>query len=327
MRRSFIKYPKTKIKIDKFCIIVNNLKIMKENDFENILVKYPDLIEDGLILLGRQVTIYERRIDLLFEDQFKRKLIVELKAGPIKDQHIGQILSYEGLMLSHDDPTIRVMLIGTRVPPNLQKSLDHHGIAWKELSLSHLKDFLIQKSDNQFIQLFEDISDTFTKKTIGIIHKNNIVDKTAQKNKESEKKQEKIILVEGVTNIIQQTNPDIHVSFYKPCILSVPSGIGKLLIQLWIKNDLSAYVGVYASSDQRAKRILLSVFNQNEEFIKNLTGRSFIISNDNRSADCAWIESQLIYDKSKLLYEQANLFASEYMKVIKTFRELISKVK
>jgi hypothetical protein len=129
---------------------------MKESDLESILAKYPDLIEDGLILVGRQVTVYGRRIDLIFEDRFKRKLIVELKAGPIKDEHMGQILSYEGMILSADNPDIRVMLIGTRVPPNIQRSLDHHGIAWKEIKLSSLKDSLADKGDDQFCHLFDD---------------------------------------------------------------------------------------------------------------------------------------------------------------------------
>jgi hypothetical protein len=129
---------------------------MKEQDFESILVKYPDLIEDGLTVLGRQLTIYRRRMDILFEDKFKRKLIVELKAGPIKDEHIGQILSYEGMILSSEDPTIRIMLIGTRVPPNIQKSLDHHGIAWREITFSRLKEFLIEKDDKEFPSLFEE---------------------------------------------------------------------------------------------------------------------------------------------------------------------------
>ena len=69
---------------------------MNENEFEDILAKYPDFIEDGLKLVGRQITIFGRRIDLLFEDRFEHKLLVELKLGPIRDTHIGQILSYEG---------------------------------------------------------------------------------------------------------------------------------------------------------------------------------------------------------------------------------------
>jgi len=129
---------------------------MKESDLESVLAKYPDLIEAGLILRGRQVTVYGRRMDLLFDDEHKRKLIVELKAGPIKDEHIGQILSYEGMLLSADNPDIRVKLVGTRVPPNIRKTLDHHGIGWKEIKLTSLKEFLANKGDNQFDNLFED---------------------------------------------------------------------------------------------------------------------------------------------------------------------------
>ncbi len=130
--------------------------MIKEKDFEDILCKYPELIEEGLVLRGRQVTLYGRRLDILFEDRFKRRLIVELKLGPIKDEHIGQILSYEGILLSAEDPSIRVMLVGNRVPPNIKRSLDHHGIAWKEITLSELKEFIKEKRDDSFIGLFED---------------------------------------------------------------------------------------------------------------------------------------------------------------------------
>lgn len=123
--------------------------MISEKDFEDIICKYPDLIEDGLTFKERQLTIYGRRMDVLFEDKFKRKLIIELKIGPIKDEHIGQILSYEGMLLSADDPTIRVMLVGNRVPPNIRKSLDHHGIAWKEIALTQLQKYLSDKNDNE----------------------------------------------------------------------------------------------------------------------------------------------------------------------------------
>ena len=130
------------------------MKIL-EKTFEDILCKYPELIEDGLIFKGRQIIKFGRRIDILFEDKFKRELLVELKSGPIKDEHIGQILSYEGMLLSADDPTIRIMLIGTRVPPNLQKSLDHHGIIWKEITYAKLESFIKTKNDENFLLFFE----------------------------------------------------------------------------------------------------------------------------------------------------------------------------
>ena len=57
---------------------------MLEKDFEEIICKHSELIEDGLTLISRQLSLYGRRMDILFEDKFKRKLIIELKAGPHK---------------------------------------------------------------------------------------------------------------------------------------------------------------------------------------------------------------------------------------------------
>jgi hypothetical protein len=78
-------------------------------------------------------------------------LIVELKVGPIKDEHLGQILAYEGMILSADDPAVRVMLIGTRVPPNIQKTLDHHGIAWREFKITQLTEYLKSVDDRELL--------------------------------------------------------------------------------------------------------------------------------------------------------------------------------
>jgi len=138
--------------------------MLLEKDLEDIISKYPDIIEEGLTLKGRQLTLYGRRMDLLFEDNFKRKLILELKIGPIKDQHIGQILSYEGMLLSADDPTLRIMLVGNRVPQNIQRSLDHHGIAWKEITFSALKEFLSERDDEHFLHLLDDVETAFIKR-------------------------------------------------------------------------------------------------------------------------------------------------------------------
>src|ERR1019366_9656700 len=110
----------------------------------------------GLQLTGRQMTMYGRRMDLVFSDRFHRTLITELKWGPIKDTHIGQIMAYEGILLSSTDPSIRVMLIGTRVPPNLRNSLDHHGIAWREITPVDLISFLGSKCDHDLLRVFEE---------------------------------------------------------------------------------------------------------------------------------------------------------------------------
>src|ERR1039458_869200 len=125
-----------------------------ERDFEDVLVRYPEMIEEGLRLIGRQVDVCGRRIDLLFEDRFKQKLVVELKWGPIKDEHVGQIMYYQGALLSGREP-VRTMLVGNRVPPAIQKSLDFNGLASKEIRLSTLIEFLRAKGETDLVRPFE----------------------------------------------------------------------------------------------------------------------------------------------------------------------------
>lgn len=129
--------------------------MITEKVFEDIICKYPELIEEGLIFKARQVRVCGKIMDVLFEDQFKDKLIVELKVGPIDRKHVGQVMEYEGGVLNIEEPTARIMLVGNRVPPNLQKALDHHGIEWREISFSYLKEFLRKKNDIEMLGLFE----------------------------------------------------------------------------------------------------------------------------------------------------------------------------
>lgn len=123
---------------------------LTEKLLEDILAKYPDLIEEGLSPAGRQVNIDGKAIDLLFKDRYGNTLIVELKKGTIKRIDVGQILDYAGYFCK-SSPTIRIMLIGTHIPKNIQASLDHYGIEYKFFSPSVLREYLINKSDNELL--------------------------------------------------------------------------------------------------------------------------------------------------------------------------------
>lgn len=125
-----------------------------EKDFETAIAKYPQLIEDGLRLVGRQLFVQGRKLDLLFEDRGKNQLIAELKWGPIKDQDIGQVMSYAGCLIS-GRPT-REILVGTRVPPNIRTILDYHGIGWKQIAASELREFLRARGDEELAKVFDD---------------------------------------------------------------------------------------------------------------------------------------------------------------------------
>lgn len=124
-----------------------------EKDFETVIAKYPELIENGLVLVGRQLFLEGKRMDLLFEDHLKTHLVVELKWGPIKYEDIGQVMFYAGCLIA--GKPIREMLVGRRVPPNLQAILDHHGIEWREINGPELCEFLRAKGDAELARIFD----------------------------------------------------------------------------------------------------------------------------------------------------------------------------
>lgn len=125
----------------------------KEKEFESAIVKYPELIEEGLRLIGRQQFVEGRKFDLLFEDRRNNKVVAELKWGPIKDQHIGQIMFYAGCLIS--GRPVRQVLVGTRVPPNIRAILDFHGIGWKQITPIELREFLRAKGDEELAMKFD----------------------------------------------------------------------------------------------------------------------------------------------------------------------------
>lgn len=115
---------------------------LSESDMEEIIAKHPEIIEDGLTLLGRQVSVGHLRADLLFRDKFGDTLVVELKKGNIKREHVGQIMEYSGTL--YEQRPVRLMLVGNRVPPSFRRSLEYHGIEWREMTnrnyIEYLKD-------------------------------------------------------------------------------------------------------------------------------------------------------------------------------------------
>jgi hypothetical protein len=52
-------------------------------------------------------------------------------------------MEYEGYILSEKDPTARIMIIANRIPLNLKKAMDHHGIEYKSLVILKKMIYLI----------------------------------------------------------------------------------------------------------------------------------------------------------------------------------------
>jgi hypothetical protein len=128
---------------------------MLEREFEDVLSAYPELIEDGLSLKGRQVNTDRKFIDLLFKDKIGQDLIVELKIGVAKREHVAQLLDYAGYKIAEGKVPVRIMLIANRIPENFKHSFDYFGFEYKEIAIDKLHDFLRNKNDQNLLKIFE----------------------------------------------------------------------------------------------------------------------------------------------------------------------------
>jgi hypothetical protein len=77
-----------------------------------------ELLGEPLELVRRQMTVRNRRIDLLFRDQSGRNVIVEIKRGEITREALGQVGEYLGMLrLEWKDQGFRFIVVGTHIPP------------------------------------------------------------------------------------------------------------------------------------------------------------------------------------------------------------------
>ena len=126
---------------------------MLEKDIENLIAKYPDetFPGEGFKLLGQQVPICGRRIDILFEDKHKRKIIVEVKRGILSREASGQIAEYYGLLKSENPEAICELVLCANVIPNERRTfLETIGIECKALGLARISE-LARKYDYVFL--------------------------------------------------------------------------------------------------------------------------------------------------------------------------------
>jgi hypothetical protein len=95
-------------------------------------------------------------VDILLEDRFGKKLVVQVRTDPIKEEHLGEVLSYQEAILSGKASNVSVMLVAIKIPPHLQKTFDHNGVAWKEVSLFQIEEHLAGKGDMEMLKLLEE---------------------------------------------------------------------------------------------------------------------------------------------------------------------------
>ena len=119
--------------------------MLTEKMMEDEICNDPDkyLGEKGLKLIKRQFSIGECRYDLLFEDRYGGKLIVELQKGTLDRDHFLRIMYYQlEYRVKYPDEFTDLWVIANRIPYDKRNKLDSLGIKWKEIPESEFGDII-----------------------------------------------------------------------------------------------------------------------------------------------------------------------------------------
>ena len=126
---------------------------MLEKDIENLIAEHPDEIFPGeeMKLIGQQVVVEGRRLDILFEDKHKRQVIIEVKRGILTREASGQIAEYYGLLKNaNKDKIFELILCANIIPKERRTFLEMIGIECKELGILQVTE-LAEKYNYTFI--------------------------------------------------------------------------------------------------------------------------------------------------------------------------------
>jgi hypothetical protein len=132
--------------------------MLTEKMMEDEICNDPDkyLGEKGLKLIKRQFSIGECRYDLLFEDRYGGKLIVELQKGTLNRDHFLRIMYYQlEYKVKYPDEFTDIWVIANRIPYDKRNKFDSLGIKWKEIAESEFSGILFpdietDKRNNNF---------------------------------------------------------------------------------------------------------------------------------------------------------------------------------
>lgn len=105
-----------------------------ERDLVDYVAANPDLIEEGMTVVGREAVIGGVRPDLLLRDRHGDPVIAEFKRGSATREAVGQLMEYIGL-IAPSHPAVRGFLIAKRIPTSVGTALLHHGLEHKEITL------------------------------------------------------------------------------------------------------------------------------------------------------------------------------------------------
>jgi len=127
---------------------------MLEKDIENLIAQHPDEFfpNSGFMLVGQQVKLGKCYADIIFNDRYNRKIIVEVKRGILSRDASGQIMEYYGLLKTErPDDFVELILCANIIPTERRKFLENVGIECKELGFNVLNQ-VAEKVGYKFIE-------------------------------------------------------------------------------------------------------------------------------------------------------------------------------
>jgi predicted RNA-binding protein with PUA-like domain len=115
---------------------------MLEKDIENLIAKYPEEFfpNSKFALDGQQIRLGTCYADILFTDQYGRKIIIEVKRGILSRDASGQVIEYYGLLKQRDPyAVVELIVCANTIPPERRLFLENVGIECKELGISAIQ--------------------------------------------------------------------------------------------------------------------------------------------------------------------------------------------
>ncbi|MDI1304220.1 MAG: endonuclease NucS, partial [bacterium] len=115
---------------------------MLESVMEELISKYPSEFfpRKSLTLTGRQRSFSGvGRFDLMFQDEHKTNILMELKARPAKYEDASQLAKYNDALKIQGVSNILMWLVATDIPNSVREFLDRIGIEYTEIHESEYR--------------------------------------------------------------------------------------------------------------------------------------------------------------------------------------------
>ncbi|HEY4740365.1 MAG TPA: endonuclease NucS domain-containing protein [Candidatus Acidoferrales bacterium] len=115
---------------------------IKESEMEDLIESHPEDFFPRKVLTrrGRQDTFQGiGRYDLLFEDQFKSIILMELKAVPAKLEVAEQLVRYQQALEEKGEKNIIMWLVAPLIPKHVAEFLDRFGVEHTEIHAAEFR--------------------------------------------------------------------------------------------------------------------------------------------------------------------------------------------